>query len=97
MSPVRRSVLYSVAEKYLTQLLAIVTMVVMARLLTPAETGLYLIAGGLILLVESFRDFGVVPFLVREHSLSQHAVRTAFTISPGLVVRARGGALLWRG
>ena len=93
MSPVRRSILYSAAEKYLTQLLAIVTMAVMARLLTPEQTGLYLIAGGTILLAEASRDFAIVPFLIRQPELSRSEIRTAFSVT--LVLSVVLGAALY--
>ena len=78
---IRRSILFSALDKYIVQGFAIVTMAVMARLLTPAETGLYLVAAGVLVLLEAFRDFGVGTYLVQRPRLSRHAVRTSFTVT----------------
>ena len=84
MSVVRRSILFSAGEKYVTQAFAIATTVVMARLLTPAETGLYLTTYAVIMLADSFRDFGVVAYLIQAPTLDRREVRTAFTVTLGL-------------
>jgi O-antigen/teichoic acid export membrane protein len=84
MSVVRRSVIFSAASQYLIQLLTLATTAVMARLLTPEETGQVMVVFGVIMLIESFRDFGVVTFIVQERTLTTTAIRTAFTVSLGL-------------
>ena len=84
VSTLHRSVLFSAADKYLVQLFAVSTMAVMARLLTPAETGLYLVAAGVLVLVEAIRDFGVVTYLVQQPQLSRGAIRSAFTATLAL-------------
>lgn len=84
MSAVRRSVLFSAGEKYVTQALTIATTMVMARLLTPAETGLYLTTWAVVMLADSFRDFGVGNYIVQAKMLDRREVRTAFTITLAL-------------
>ncbi len=79
MSEIRISALYSAIERYLVQGLMIVTIAIMARLLTPAETGLYLIVNALVLLCDGVRSFGVVPFIVQLPVVEKLYVRTAFT------------------
>ncbi len=91
-SNVRRSLVFSFAEKYLIQAITIGTTAVMARLLTPAETGLFMIGYGLILVIESFRDFGVGTYIVQKKALDAHALRTAFTITM-LMSLLMGGTL----
>lgn len=81
MSAVRRSVLFSACEKYATQALGIATTVVMARILSPAETGLYLTAYSVIMLADGFRDFGVGSYLVQATTLDRAEVRTGFTVT----------------
>lgn len=81
MSTVRRSVLFSASEKYATQALSIATTIVMARILSPAETGLYFTAYSVILLADGFRDFGVGAYLVQARTLERREVRTAFTVT----------------
>ena len=84
VSRVHKSVLFSAAEKHLVQLFTMASMVLMARLLTPAETGFYLVAAGVLVLVEALRDFGVATYLIQQPRLSRGAVRTAFTVTFGL-------------
>lgn len=81
MSQVRRSLLYSLGDRYLTQVFGLAAMAIMARILTPTETGQFLVASGVILLAEAFRDFGVIAYLVQERELKRAAVQTAFTVT----------------
>lgn len=80
MTTIHRSVFYSVADKYSGQILAILSTAIMARLLTPAETGLFMVANALILLADSFRQFGVPSYIVQAPRLGVEAVRSAFTL-----------------
>ncbi|SDZ60105.1 Membrane protein involved in the export of O-antigen and teichoic acid [Jannaschia faecimaris] len=81
MSKVRRGVVALVAEKYTCQLIAVITLAAMSRILTPAETGIYLIANTVIMLSENLRMFGVGIFIVQEHDLKNEIVRSVFTIN----------------
>jgi O-antigen/teichoic acid export membrane protein len=94
MSVVRQSILWSALERYATQALAIATTAIMARILTPAETGLFMIANAVILLGEGFRDFGIGAYLIQERELDRAAVRTSFTITLLLSVALAGGLVL---
>lgn len=88
---VRRSIVFSATEKYVVQLCTAATMLVMARLLTPADTGIYLIAAGVLVMIESLRDFGVATYIVQKPDLSRTAVRTAFTVTALLSLSLAGG------
>ena len=81
MSAIRRSILASVADKYVSQGIAIVTLAVMSRILTPAEIGLYMLANTVILLADGLRYFGVGIYIVQEKSLDRAAIRSTFTIA----------------
>ena len=91
MSVIRRSVIASVADKYATQIISIVTLAVMSRVLTPAETGIYLLASTVILLLENLRLFGTGIFIVQERTLAPQTVRTVFTITLMISVTLAGG------
>ncbi|WP_161992681.1 oligosaccharide flippase family protein [Aureimonas leprariae] len=80
MSAIRKSIAFSMVDRYLSQILLIATTATMSRLLTPAETGLYLTANALILLIDNFRTFGVTIYIVQEKDLTREMVRSAFTI-----------------
>ena len=81
MTSVHSAILFSAADKYASQLLGVTTMAIMARILTPAETGLYLVASSLILLADNFRAFGVGVYIVQERNLDRRAVRAGFTVT----------------
>ena len=81
MSAIRRSVIASVADKYASQIISVVTLAVMSRILTPAETGIYLLASTVIILFENLRVFGTGIFIVQEQELERDTVRSAFTIT----------------
>ena len=97
MSVIRRSVIASVADKYATQIISIVTLAVMSRVLTPAETGIYLLASTVILLLENLRLFGTGIFIVQERTLAPQTVRTVFTITLMISVTLAGGMILGSG
>jgi O-antigen/teichoic acid export membrane protein len=92
---VRRSVIYSLLDKYLVQILQIVTTAIMARLLTPAETGLFMVAQAVILLADNFRIFGVGVYIVQEPDLRPEMIRTAFTVT--LIVSLAIGGFIFLG
>lgn len=88
MKPLRRAVLLSLTERYLSMLLAFGSSMVLARLLKPEEIGVYSVALAVIGIAHVLRDFGVGSYLVQEAELDQDAIRSAFGVA--LLV---GGAL----
>ncbi len=81
MSRVRRGILASFADKYLSQLIALVTVAVMSRILSPAEIGLFLVANSVIMLADNFRTFGVGIYIVQVPELRRESVQSAFTVT----------------
>jgi len=77
---VRRSFFFAFADKTVGLVLALVTMAVVSRLMTPAEVGLFLVASSLVILTEAFRDFGVAAFLIQEPDLTPEVTRGAVTL-----------------
>lgn len=77
----RRSFLASFAEKYTLLVLNTVGAMVLARLLTPAEVGLYAIGAVLAGLVQVLRDFGVGSYLIQEPQLTSEKLRAALTVN----------------
>ena len=84
MSSVRRSMLISIGGRYVGIALSVVSSIVVARLLTPAEIGLVSIASALISLAHGVRDFGVGSYLVQEQQLTPQRINTAFTLTAGV-------------
>lgn len=84
MSPVRRSMLISLAERYLSTALSLVSVVIVARLLSPTDIGLFSIASALVGLAQVVRDVGIGSYLVQEPELTPARVNTAYTITAGV-------------
>lgn len=77
----RLSFLASFSEKYTLLLLNTAGAMVLARLLTPADVGLYAIGAVLAGLVHVVRDFGVGSYLVQEKQLDRTKLRAALGMS----------------
>lgn len=78
---IRRSLVLSFAKQYTNLLFAIPTVMILSRLLTPAQVGVYSVAAATITLVQMLRDFGVSEYLVQARDLDNAVARSAFTIN----------------
>jgi len=78
---VRTSLAFSFAEKYTLLLLGMGGSMWIARVLTPADIGLYSVGAVLVGLAQTVRDFGVGPYLVQEKELSVEKMRAAMAVS----------------
>jgi O-antigen/teichoic acid export membrane protein len=54
---------------------------IIARWLTPTETGIYAVSISLVMLLEMLREFGITAYLVQEHHLTNDKIRAAFSIT----------------
>ena len=78
MNSVRKSLLTSFAEKYTVAAIEVPTSLVIARLLTPEEIGVFSVAAVLVSLAHMLRDFGVGQYIIQEKELTPDRFRTAF-------------------
>lgn len=78
---VRLSFLASFSEKYTLLLLNTAGAMILARLLTPADVGLYALGAVLAGLAQVVRDFGVGAWLVQQHQLDRDKLRAALGMS----------------
>jgi len=81
MTSVRRGLALSFAERYALIALALASNILLARLLTPEQIGIYSVSLAVIGIAQVLRDFGVGNFLIQEKNLSEAHIRTAFGIS----------------
>ena len=81
MSKTRRSLIFSFLDRYGTAGLNLAGTLLLARLLSPRDFGIYSVAISLVALVGVLRDFGVGNFLLQTRDISNIVIRTAFTIS----------------
>ncbi|WP_419729315.1 oligosaccharide flippase family protein [Lichenicola sp.] len=81
MSSTRRALAWSLLERYTTTLVYAVSNVVLSRLLTPHDTGLFTVGFALTVLIGTFRDFGVATYVIQEPDLTDAKWRAALGVS----------------
>ncbi|WP_434782473.1 lipopolysaccharide biosynthesis protein [Ferrovum myxofaciens] len=81
MSKVRKSILFSLAQNYASFVLQFAVSIILARLLSPSEIGLYSIAAVLMGFASSMRDFGISNYIIQEKDLTPDKIRAAFTLT----------------
>ncbi len=81
VSGVRKSLLLSLADSYLGVVLQLASTVIISRLLTAPEVGIFAIAAVFAALASTFRDFGVAEYLIQEKELNDDAIRAALTVN----------------
>jgi O-antigen/teichoic acid export membrane protein len=86
MSRVRRAFLMSSFEQYTALLVNFAMIVVLARLLTPAQIGLAVVGMGLSTTIFSLREFATADFLIQRHKVEVNDTRTAFTLGMALAL-----------
>lgn len=81
MNSVRRALAISFIERYALIALGLASNILVARLLSPDEIGLYSVSLAVISVAQVLRDFGIGNFLIQEKNLDNAHIRTAFGIS----------------
>ena len=81
MSKVRTSLLLSLGQNYFSVGIQFFASVIVARLLTPAEIGIYSVAMVLVGFAQTLRDFGVTSYIIQEKELTVEKIRSAFTLT----------------
>ncbi|MYM75856.1 oligosaccharide flippase family protein [Duganella sp. FT134W] len=76
-----RSFLFSFSEKYTLLVLNTIGTMVLARLLTPDDVGVYAVGAVLIGLAQVVRDFGVGAYLIHAPELDRQQLRAALSVS----------------
>jgi O-antigen/teichoic acid export membrane protein len=90
---VRSAVALSFAARLSSAVVTLISSMVIARLLTPAEMGVYAIGLTLKVLLDTFREFGVGNYLIQEKQLTREKVRAAFSVTL-LLAWTAGGVLV---
>jgi len=83
---VRRSLAWTFSGQLIAFVVQFGGMIVVSRLLSPREVGIYAIAMAALGLIQVFTTFGIVSFIVREAELSSKTLETAFTVNSVLIV-----------
>jgi O-antigen/teichoic acid export membrane protein len=81
LNSVRRSVWLTFADSYFGLVLTVASTMVIARILTPEEIGVFAIAAVFSTLASMFRDFGVAEYLIQERELSNQKIAAALALN----------------
>lgn len=81
MSVVRRSFAWSLLDNYIGVVLQLVSTLIIARLLSPKEIGIFAVAAVLGQMAMQFRDFGLGEYLIQEKNLTDQRIRAAFGLN----------------
>ena len=95
MPELRRSLAYSAAGSYASLVLQLTATVVLSRVLTPVEVGIFAVAAVFTSMASNFRDFGVAEYLIQEKTLTNEKIRAAFGVN--IVVSWLMGLLIFAG
>lgn len=93
MISIRKAVIISFAENYSTMFIGIIGIMLIARLLTPAEIGIYSVASAVTGIAQMMRDFGVSNYLIQERELTRERIQTALTIA--IITSWAAGGILY--
>ena len=83
MSPTspRVALFWSFAERYLGLMISIASTMVLARLLTPGEVGIYSMCAAFTAVAGILRDFGVSEYIIQEKNLTREKLRSAYAVA----------------
>lgn len=77
----RQAIVYSFSSSYLTILIEFASVLVVVRLLSPEEMGVYAISASFVAILRVLRDFGVSQYIVQEPNLKREHLRAAISIT----------------
>lgn len=81
MTNIRHSLSWSYGTKYLLVAVQFVSTVIIARLVTPDDIGIYTVAAVFIGLGQLIREFGVNRYIIQEAELTSARIRAASTLN----------------
>jgi O-antigen/teichoic acid export membrane protein len=77
----RRALTWSLAERYIGVLISIASTVILSRLLTPAQVGIYSMCAAVVAVASILRDFGVSEYIIQEKELTKARLRSAYGLA----------------
>ncbi len=86
MASIRTGLAWSFVERYMLIGLSLASYVLIARLLTPTEIGIYSVTAALVGIAQVIREFGVGNYIVQERDLDLNKLETAYGFSLILAV-----------
>lgn len=80
----RKSLFWSFGQQFGMMGLQLVNMIVIARLLTPDEIGVFVIALAIVTIIQALREMGLSSYLIRAPHLKDEIIRATFGMSIAL-------------
>ncbi len=81
MTSTRTALLWSFAERYASLVITIASTMLLSRLLTPTQVGIYSLCAAVTAVASILRDFGVSEYLIQEKELTQQKIKAAFGVA----------------
>lgn len=81
---IRKALLLSMFQRYVAFGISFVSSMILARLLSPSEVGIYTLAAAVVAVATMLRDFGVGDYIIQEQNLTRDKQRAAFTVTLGM-------------
>lgn len=81
MTSAKRSIGISFAGQYLELIIHFLAVLVLARILSPEDIGTYSVAAFLMAVLHTFRDFGVVQYVIQEVDLTAEKIRSCMGVA----------------
>ena len=78
---IRSALAYSFGTRYAATALQFLATLILARLLSPSEIGIYSVGASVIMIAHTLRDFGTSTYVIQEQELTPARLRTAFTLT----------------
>ena len=89
----RSALVYSFLTRYAALILQFLATVILARLLSPTEIGIFSVGTAVIMIAHTLRDFGTSNYIIQEKELTDARLRTAFTLT--VIVAWSLAGMLW--
>ncbi|MFG6416561.1 oligosaccharide flippase family protein [Roseateles sp. DC23W] len=80
----RLALLFSFLDRYSGLVLAVASSMIIARLLTPADIGVFSVASALLLMANAVRDMGAGQYLVQTKQLGDEQIKAVWTLQTGM-------------
>ena len=80
----RRALTFSFVDRYASLIIGVLSSMVIARLLTPAEVGVFSVTMMLLAFLSTVRDLGAGEYLVQEQNLTTERIRAVWAVQLGL-------------
>jgi len=78
---IRSALAYTFSTRYFSMGLQFLATLILARLLTPEEIGVYSVGAAVIMIAHTLRDFGTSTYVIQEQELTRARQGTAFALT----------------